>query len=64
MSIERFAPPTCPHCGEPLDVFVDPGGGEAQTYIEDCAVCCRPIRLAIRWDPDAGEFTVVADADV
>jgi hypothetical protein len=32
----------CPYCGEWITIFVDPGGGEVQTYVEDCAVCCRP----------------------
>jgi hypothetical protein len=40
---------TCPYCGEPVDSYVDPGGGEFQEYIEDCAVCCRPIRFIARW---------------
>jgi len=25
-----------------VTVFVDPGGGPVQTYVEDCPVCCRP----------------------
>jgi hypothetical protein len=32
----------CPFCGELGSVFLDEGGGEHQTYVEDCAVCCRP----------------------
>jgi hypothetical protein len=32
----------CPFCGEAEELFVDAGGGEHQTYTEDCAVCCRP----------------------
>jgi Cysteine-rich CPXCG len=32
----------CPYCGERVTLFVDPGGGPAQTYVEDCPVCCRP----------------------
>jgi cysteine-rich CPXCG protein len=32
----------CPFCGEIGAVFVDEGGGEQQTYVEDCTVCCRP----------------------
>jgi hypothetical protein len=32
----------CPYCGELGAVFLDEGGGEHQTYIEDCSVCCRP----------------------
>src|ERR1700690_2493767 len=32
----------CPFCGEVDEIYVDPGGGDAQVYTEDCAVCCRP----------------------
>lgn len=32
----------CPFCGEPDEIWIDPGGGERQEYTEDCAVCCRP----------------------
>ncbi len=32
----------CPFCGEVSAVFLDEGGGENQTFVEDCAVCCRP----------------------
>jgi Cysteine-rich CPXCG len=32
----------CPFCGEREELFVDAGGGSHQTYVEDCAVCCRP----------------------
>jgi Cysteine-rich CPXCG len=36
---------TCPHCGETVDTWPDPGGGEEQTYLEDCPVCCRPNQI-------------------
>jgi hypothetical protein len=51
---------TCPYCGEPAETFVDPGGGEQQDYVEDCAVCCRPIRFVVRYDDEEGEYAVVA----
>ena len=31
-----------PDCGEPVEVEVDPVGAPAETYVEDCPVCCRP----------------------
>ena len=37
---------TCPHCWEPISVLVDPSARE-QTYIEDCSVCCCPIRIHV-----------------
>lgn len=54
----------CPHCGEPLDAYVDPGGGERQDYVEDCAVCCRPIRLVAVYSPEDDEYRVEAFAEV
>lgn len=34
----------CPYCGEPIELYVDETEVE-QIYIEDCAVCCRPIQV-------------------
>jgi hypothetical protein len=36
---------TCPFCWEDLTVLLDLSIPE-QDYIEDCQVCCRPIRIA------------------
>jgi hypothetical protein len=55
---------TCPHCGEPLETFVDPGGGERQDYVEDCAVCCRPIRFVAARDFDSDEYVVEVYAEI
>jgi len=54
----------CPHCGEALDSYVDPGGGEHQDYVEDCAVCCRPIRFQAALDPETGQYTVDVSAEI
>ncbi len=32
----------CPVCGRLGPVPVDLGGGEHQTYVEDCPTCCHP----------------------
>ncbi|TDR41731.1 hypothetical protein DFR29_110214 [Tahibacter aquaticus] len=39
----------CPYCGESFETSVDLSAGE-QVYVEDCAVCCRPISLRLRVD--------------
>ncbi len=39
----------CPHCGEPVAVALDPSEGTHHEFIEDCSVCCRPIRIRIRF---------------
>jgi hypothetical protein len=42
---------TCPFCWETLTILLDLSLPE-QDYIEDCQVCCQPIR--IRYTSDAG----------
>jgi len=39
----------CPYCGERLDTPVEIGTG-ANTYIEDCQICCQPIELEVQVD--------------
>jgi len=34
----------CPYCGEPIELLIDASAG-AQQYVEDCAVCCQPMRV-------------------
>ena len=51
---------TCPHCGEQVSALVDTSV-EAQDYIEDCEVCCRPIRLLVRVED--GTVRLDAEAD-
>jgi len=47
----------CPYCGEFVTIFIDPSGGESQTYVEDCPVCCRPwVVHAVEEEP--GGFAV------
>jgi hypothetical protein len=41
----------CPYCGEGYETTVDLSAG-SQSYIEDCAVCCRPIEIVLRVDED------------
>ena len=35
---------TCPYCWARISMLLDLSAG-AQTYVEDCEVCCRPIRV-------------------
>ena len=52
----------CPFCGERFEALVDASGGEAE-YIEDCPVCCRPIRLHLRTGADGEVEGLDADRD-
>lgn len=45
MTEEHFF--SCPCCGARISVVVD-CSQKRQDYIEDCEVCCRPLRLLIR----------------
>ncbi|OSM05108.1 CPXCG motif-containing cysteine-rich protein [Magnetofaba australis] len=54
----------CPYCGESLFTQREAGLGN-QEYIEDCHVCCRPIRFITRWDPytQSESLTVLREDD-
>jgi len=54
---------TCPYCGEAISLWVDPGGGGAQTYVEDCSVCCKPIELSVSMSEDGEPAVHAARAD-
>jgi len=45
MNLEESTEITCPHCWESLTIMLDLSV-PAQDYIEDCQVCCQPIRIA------------------
>ena len=47
----------CPYCGESFSTQIDLSAG-SQHYVEDCAVCCRPIEIAIDIGDD-GELIAV-----
>jgi hypothetical protein len=55
-SADMEATVQCPYCGEAVDIALDPGGGSAQQYVEDCAVCCQPWRVSVTYDE--GQATV------
>lgn len=39
----------CPYCGERITMLIDTSAvaDGSDGYIEDCQVCCRPIRMQI-----------------
>jgi len=47
---ETGAVVSCPYCGEPVEIVLDPGSGSDQEYVEDCEICCRPWRVRVRYD--------------
>ena len=60
-TMDETADYTCPHCGETIQLAVDPTGGDEQTYIEDCPVCCNPNLLHVVFNERA-EASVSAEA--
>ena len=46
---QEFVAARCPYCGERLETLVDVTA-EEPAYVEDCAVCCRPIEFHIERD--------------
>lgn len=52
----------CPYCGERFSAVVDASAG-AQSYVEDCPVCCRPIEIAIDVGDDGNLGEVRAGTD-
>lgn len=49
----------CPWCWQQISMLVEPTD-RAQEYVEDCEVCCRPIRLRVE---PGGEVGADADRD-
>jgi Cysteine-rich CPXCG len=53
----------CPYCGEPFDTVVDFSAGST-SYIEDCAICCRPIEFRLEVaDEGTGAALTVGRSD-
>ncbi|MAN27362.1 MULTISPECIES: CPXCG motif-containing cysteine-rich protein [Mesonia] len=38
----------CPYCWEEVSMLLDPS--QNQTYIEDCEVCCNPIKVSVSFE--------------
>ena len=60
---ETAAVVVCPYCGEGVEIELDPGGGSVQDYVEDCAVCCQPWRVTVRYDAEGGVDVAVRALD-
>lgn len=54
----RFA---CPACGEENTLEVELEDGDAQEFVVDCWVCCRPARVRLQ-RRGAGGFEVTVDS--
>jgi hypothetical protein len=52
----------CPYCGEIIDILVDCSQTH-QDYIEDCQICCRPIKMVASVDEETGMPFVIATSE-
>ena len=53
---------SCPHCGERFEALADASEGDAD-YVEDCPVCCKPIRMHLHPGADGEAPDLDADGD-
>jgi len=54
---------TCPYCGEDVELVIDEGGGDQQSYVEDCPVCCRPCQVEVLLDREEGWTATLRTSD-
>lgn len=43
---------SCPYCGEDLTMKIDFTAGKWQSFVYDCEVCCKPIKITLEVDGD------------
>jgi hypothetical protein len=53
----------CAGGGEWNETTVDESAGRAQSYVEDCQVCCRPNVLRISYDPETQVTQISAELE-
>jgi hypothetical protein len=53
----------CAFCGECSTTFVDISAGLAQSYVEDCQVCCRPNILYVRFDDETLDVSIETEPE-
>jgi hypothetical protein len=53
----------CPYCNETVEIAIDPGGGSAQEYVEDCEICCQPWTVRVQYQEDGSAEVSVAPLD-
>ncbi len=61
--LDDVVPVSCPYCGKPSEIMVDPAGGAIQEYVEDCEVCCQPWLVRVRLDAEGQASVSVATLD-
>jgi hypothetical protein len=62
MSLIDSVTVTCPWCGEQNELVID-CSVPLQEYIEDCFVCCRPMRIRVEVDVELVPAVTVERGD-
>jgi len=42
----------CPYCGVENSVRLDVTGGNKQSFVQDCVICCQPIQITVQFEND------------
>jgi hypothetical protein len=58
----EFGQLQCPWCGEAFGAAVDLTTAD-RTWVEDCQVCCRPMRVTLELDERGAIATLKTDRD-
>jgi hypothetical protein len=53
----------CAGCGEWNHTTVDESAGRAQSYVEDCQVCCKANVLYVEFDSEDDKFVITAQLE-
>jgi len=53
---------SCPSCGQSVELLVD-CSVDVQEYVEDCEVCCHPMRVSVTVDVDGDPFVTARGED-
>ena len=62
MELLQEVPYVCPHCWQANSCVVDLSA-PPDYLIEDCRVCCRPVRLSVSLSPDGTAGIEAAPTD-
>lgn len=54
--MQEIASFICDYCGEENTLPIDPGGGARQSFVYDCAICCRPSLVHVEIDDDGEAY--------
>jgi hypothetical protein len=47
---------TCPYCGEQVEIYLEPD--VKGSFVQDCEVCCNPLRVRVSGSGDARDVDV------